>query len=120
MPNSLEIKHYVLALINILLLILFGARFILLLNYEFVIYVAVIIVFGLFITISHRSIGYRFDTLVGLTIWSGMHLAGGGIPIGDGRLYDIILLPLSDYDADSPIRSTRPHFWIWCGNVGDA
>ena len=95
LENQIHPKHYILLLVNSLLLLAFGSRFILQLNYEFVIYVSVILVFGLLITASFKTIGYKFETLVGLTIWSGMHLAGGGIPVGDGRLYDIILLPLS-------------------------
>jgi hypothetical protein len=34
--------------------------------------------------------------LVGLTVWSALHLAGGGITIGEGRLYDVMLIRLSE------------------------
>ena len=92
----MEKKHYVLCAINILLILGFGGRFLIQLNYEFVIYVAVIIFFLILISLTFHRVKYRFDSLVGLTIWSAMHLAGGGIEWGDGRIYDCMLIPLSD------------------------
>lgn len=87
--------HYVLALINLALMLGFGSLFLGRLNYEFVIYVAVIAVLLTVVTATFTRIDYSLPTLIGLTIWSGMHLAGGGLQIGDGRLYDVILFPMS-------------------------
>ena len=88
-------EHKLLALINGLLLAGFGSRFLFQLNYEFVIYVAVILVFFVLIALSLHKVPYTLASLVGLTIWSALHLAGGGISIGEGRLYDCMLIPLS-------------------------
>ena len=82
--------------INAALILGFGFVFLQRANYEFVIYVGVIIFFMSLIVSTLRKIPYTPATLVGLTVWSAMHLAGGGVVIGQGRLYDSILVPLSD------------------------
>lgn len=83
-------------LVNLALIAGFGSLFLVRLNYEFIIYVGVIIFFLLLILVSIKKVNYTPSALVGLTVWSALHLAGGGIIIGDGRLYDFILIRLSD------------------------
>ncbi|MBN1126044.1 MAG: DUF2238 domain-containing protein [Sedimentisphaerales bacterium] len=87
--------HWVLGAINLALLLGFGAMYAVRLNYEFIIYVAVILFFLCLIAISLRRIEYTPAALISLTIWSAMHLAGGAVPVGAERLYDAILIPLS-------------------------
>lgn len=89
-------QHIVLLVVNLLLIFGFGSVFLSRQNYEFLIYVGVIILFLCLIGTSINKVNYTLGSLVGLTIWSAMHLAGGGIMVGDGRLYDVILLKLSD------------------------
>jgi len=63
-------------------------------NQEFLLYVVVILVIlGLLVWQQPKI---KFDTTVlwGLTLWGLMHMAGGNIHIGDGVLYDVIVLPL--------------------------
>ena len=84
-----------LGLVNIAYLLGFGGRFIYLRNYEFVIYVGVILVVMIWIGLTLTRVQYAMRTLVGLTLWGLMHVAGGGIPVETGRLYDVILIPLS-------------------------
>ena len=96
MKPNLTSTHWMLAVINALLIVGFGGRFILQLNYEFIIYVSVILLFLGLIYISIEQVKYRSLTLVGLTVWSGLHLAGGGLFLSEGRLYDWMILPLSD------------------------
>jgi hypothetical protein len=88
-------EHLVLLLINIVSIVIFGALFLINANYEFIIYVGVIIFFLILIGTTLDKINYTTGALVGLTVWSIMHMAGGGIVVGDGRLYDVILIPLS-------------------------
>jgi hypothetical protein len=95
MSGKIKPGHIVLLVINIALLIAFGTSFLLKRNYEFIIYVGAIIVCLALIAISFFRIAYSYATLIGLTIWSLMHMAGGGLYINGVRLYDIILLPLS-------------------------
>lgn len=65
-------------------------------NAEFLIYVAVIIFLTALIIHSNKTIHWSFPTLWGLTIWALLHMSGGGVYIGEIRLYDLILIPLSD------------------------
>ncbi len=89
-------EHIVLLLINLALIVVFGALFLARLNYEFIIYVGVIIFFLCLMGISIKKVDYTLGSLVGLTVWSALHLAGGGVVIGEGRLYDMMLIPLSE------------------------
>ena len=91
---KLRYYHWILAAVNIAMCVILGLVFVIRLNYEFVIYVGVILFFLCLIGVSLRWVHYTPMALVGLTIWSGMHLAGGIVPIGQGRLYDTIIVPL--------------------------
>lgn len=93
---NLKPIHYILAIVNVALLLGFGSLFLGRLNYEFVIYVLVILFLLCLVAVTFPGLRYSTTTLIGLTVWSGMHLAGGGISWGDGRLYDVILFPLSN------------------------
>jgi hypothetical protein len=89
-------EHIVLLLINLALIAGFGSLFLARLNYEFIIYVGVIIFFLYLVWISIKKVHYTLGSLVGLTVWSVLHLAGGGISIGEGRLYDVMLIRFSE------------------------
>lgn len=86
--------HAGLLVVNIAILLGFGWLFLQRGNLEFVIYVGVTLGFITLIGLSLAKVPYTPAALVGLTVWSAMHMAGGGIPVGDGRLYDVMVLPL--------------------------
>ena len=92
----MERKQLVLLLVNLALIVGFGWVYLTRQNYEFIIYVGVIIFFLCLIGVSIRKIDYTLGALVGLTVWSALHLAGGCVNLGSGRLYDAILIPLSN------------------------
>jgi len=87
-------EHLLLLIINIAAILGFGTFFLLNANYEFIIYVGVIVFFLILIGATLNKINYTMAALVGLTVWSILHMAGGGIVVGEGRLYDVILIPL--------------------------
>jgi uncharacterized membrane protein YjdF len=95
MSGKIRPGHIVLLVINIALVLAFGTSFLLKRNYEFMIYVGAIIVCLILVCVSFFRITYSYATLTGLTIWSLMHMAGGGFYINGVRLYDMILIPLS-------------------------
>jgi len=95
MGTAIRRDHLILLAVNLALILGFGTLFVVRRNYEFMLYVGVIVVFLCLIASTRNKVCYGLDTLVGLTIWAGLHLAGGGIVVGDGRLYDVILIPLS-------------------------
>jgi len=80
---------------NLVALIIFGFGFISKKNYEFIIYVAVIIFFILLIIFTNKKIYYPNPVLWGLTLWAVMHMAGGSLYIGGTKLYEVMILPLS-------------------------
>ncbi len=95
MINKIRPIHIVLLILNAGFAAVFGTIFLLNRNYEFIIYVGVIILFLILITVTFFRVAYTTITLFGLTIWSLMHMCGGGVYINNVRLYDMILLPLS-------------------------
>jgi uncharacterized membrane protein YjdF len=95
MSNKIKPGHIVLFIINVALLVGFGTAFLLRINYEFIIYVGVIIVCLALISLTFFKVRYSIPTLIGLTVWSLMHLAGGSVHINGTLLYEIILVPLS-------------------------
>ena len=64
-------------------------------NYEFLLYVAVIVFFMVVIALTNDRVRYPLPIIWGLVVWAILHMCGGGIPIGDGVLYGVILVPLS-------------------------
>ncbi len=62
-------------------------------NYEFVMYAGVVIL--IFALILAKQPVVRFDGVIlwGLTLWGLAHMAGGNIPVSDGVLYSVQLIP---------------------------
>ncbi|HIJ65904.1 MAG TPA: DUF2238 domain-containing protein [Candidatus Hydrogenedentes bacterium] len=65
-------------------------------NYEFLLYIGVIVVFFVLILFTNERVRYTNGILWGLTLWGLLHMCGGGIPVGDKVLYGQMLIPLSD------------------------
>ncbi len=79
----------------VLSIIVFGSCFISKRNYEFIIYVGVIIFFAAVFAISNDKVFFPNSVLWSLAIWAFFHMAGGAIYLNGTRLYDIILIDLS-------------------------
>lgn len=65
-------------------------------NYEFVLYVGVIIFFFILILFTNNKIDYPNFVLWGLSFWGFLHMSGGGILINGKRLYEFILINISE------------------------
>lgn len=81
---------------NLLYIIPFVIYYLSIKDYEFLWYVAVLVIlFVLVLSTLHKS---KFDLSVlwGLSIWGLLHMAGGGIPVGDTVLYGLHLIPIID------------------------
>ncbi len=63
-------------------------------NYEFVLYVGVIIVAGTWILLKQRRVQFDRAILWGLTAWGLAHMIGGNIRVGDGIVYNVIVIPI--------------------------
>jgi hypothetical protein len=77
--------------INFISLIAYSVIFLLKKNYEFLIYIGVILFFLIVVLISNKKVNYPNGILWGLTIWSILHMSGGGLTIGGGRLYEFMI-----------------------------
>ncbi|MBE9529087.1 MAG: DUF2238 domain-containing protein [Proteobacteria bacterium] len=82
--------------INLLLLILFTFIFMIRKNYEFLFYVCEVAFFLLLIVASNSKVKYPNYILWGLTAWVAMHLSGGGLYFDGTKLYEIMLISISD------------------------
>ena len=83
-------------LVNLIYLLIFSFIYLSNKNYEFIIYVGVIIFFFAIILSTNKKVRYPNFVLWGLTLWGFMHMLGGTLPVGNGRLYDLILIPISE------------------------
>ncbi len=63
-------------------------------NYEFILYVLSLIFYLVLIVITNQKVNYSNGLLWGLSIWALAHMAGGGIKVGDGVLYSLMLVPI--------------------------
>lgn len=93
MPNAVR-------WLNLAALLPFTVYFLMRRNFEFLLYVGVIAFFLVVIYLTNRRVRYPLPILWGLTLWSVMHLFGGGLRVDDGVLYGVILVPIS---TDCPI-----------------
>ena len=92
----LERGHVAPLAVLFLVLVPFSVYFAYRQNYEFLLYVAVIVFFMVVIALTNDRVRYPLPIIWGLVAWAILHMCGGGIPIGDGVLYGVILVPLSD------------------------
>lgn len=81
--------------VNLAALAVFAVLFFLRSNYEFVIYIGAIVFFLILIAATNSRVYYPNALLWALTAWAIMHMAGGAVYINKVRLYEIILVPLS-------------------------
>ncbi len=80
---------------NCCALFLFSAHFLIERNYEFIIYVGVILFFVMVVIITNGKVRYPNAVLWGLTLWAVLHMAGGSLYINNVKLYEMMILPLS-------------------------
>jgi putative membrane protein len=83
-------------IINACGLLLFTVLFASRKNYEFLLYIGVIVFFLALILATNKRVDYPNSVLWGLTVWAFLHMSGGGLYVGEVKLYEIILVPISD------------------------
>jgi len=91
---KIESRLIPLVIVNVLVMLFFGTSYILKKNYEFMVYVGVIVFFILLIIYAHKRIDFPMIVYWGLTLWSFLHMSGGWFYFNGTRLYDIILVPI--------------------------
>lgn len=95
-------QHLGLVLFNSVYIAAFAAYYLSIGNTEFLWYVLVMVaLFALILGTLHRS---KFDSVIlwGLSLWGLMHMAGGGVRVGNDVLYGLQLLPI--YGTEGELR----------------
>jgi putative membrane protein len=69
-------------------------------NYEFVVYVITMLVFITLIGRSLRASEYPLPMLWALSVWGLLHMAGGGVPVGDTVLYAAQVVPITPKNGE--------------------
>lgn len=72
----------------------FSAWFLILGNWEFLIYVVTMILLMALIGLNLHRAAFPLPMLWALTVWGFLHMAGGGVPVGEGVLYAAVLIPI--------------------------
>ncbi|MAE42155.1 hypothetical protein CMO93_00155 [Candidatus Woesearchaeota archaeon] len=81
-------------LVNLISIIIFSIIFANRKNYEFLIYIGVIIFFLVLILYTNKRVNYPNPVLWGLTTWSILHMSGGGLFIQGKKLYEWMIFNL--------------------------
>lgn len=87
--------HRIIIAVNVASLLVFAAIFISRQSYEFIGYIIALVIFMALVLVSLQRIRYSIGLLWGLTIWSLLHLSGGGISIAGRKLYTTMLIPFN-------------------------
>jgi len=95
--NITKLKIFILVF-TLLYIVLFGASYLQGANYEFIMYVSVLIIFGILIAYLNYNYELSEGVLIGMSLWGLLHMSGGYFRIGDGVLYEYWLLPFLRYD----------------------
>ena len=82
-------------IVNICFLSFFAVLFSSRKNYEFLMYIGVIIFFLFIIIATNEKVHYPNSVLWGLTLWAFLHMSGGGLYVRGIKLYEIMILPIS-------------------------
>ena len=93
-------SHWWILAFNALYLIVFGAYYISIQNYEFLVYILVIVILGLILGVNLRK--SHFDNLVLwlLSIWGLLHMIGGGVKIAGTKVYALYLIDIVNNGGD--------------------
>ena len=97
---DLKPRERIVALFTAAYVVAFTAWFLIRGNYEFVVYVITMLILIALVGRSLRSAEYPSSMLWALSIWGLLHMAGGGVPVGESVLYSAQVVPLSPPDGE--------------------
>ena len=72
----------------------FGAVFMSTGNREFLWYIVTLLVLVALVAVGQRKAAFPAAILWSLSLWGFVHMAGGGVPVGDSVLYAHVVLPV--------------------------
>lgn len=79
---------------NSMIVLIFVGIFLAKQNYEFLIYVGILVFFMVLVLATNKKVNYSNGLLWGLSIWAIAHMAGGGVYINGVKLYATMLIPI--------------------------
>ncbi len=88
------------ALFTVLYVVAFTAWFLIRGNYEFVVYVLTMLILITLVGRSLRSAEYPLPMLWALSGWGLLHMAGGGVPVGESVLYSAQIIPITPVNGE--------------------
>jgi len=97
MKPNLKKGEWLLLIFNLLVIIGFTIYYGSIKNYEFMIYIGVIIFFFVLILATLKRSKFDYIILAGLSLWAFFHMAGGGVKVGSGVLYGVQLIPIINH-----------------------
>lgn len=92
---QLTSKEWAVAICTLLYVGAFSVHYLIKGNAEFLLYVAVLVFFFGLILATIRKTEFPIGILWGLSVWGLLHMAGGGITVGDTVLYGAPLIPIA-------------------------
>ena len=92
--NHLTKQHWILIAFNLLYLVPFTLYYVAIGNYEFLWYISVLVIFFVLILGTIHKSNFTPLILWGLSLWSLLHMLGGGVKVAEGVLYSKPLIPL--------------------------
>ena len=101
---KLKKGEWFLFFLNLLVVIVFTMYYLGKQNYEFLLYIGVILFFFILILATWNRTNFDYWILIGLTLWAIMHLCGGGIKVGEGVLYSLVLIPIAELGGNAILR----------------
>src|SRR3989344_1745603 len=93
---NLKRSHWYLIAFNLLYLSAFSIYYASINNYEFLTYIAVILIIGFITLLTLKKSKLDLLALWGLSLWGLLHMAGGGIKINGSSLYSQHLINIVD------------------------
>jgi hypothetical protein len=86
--------EWILVIFNVVYILAFALYYISIKNYEFLWYVGVLVFFALLILGTLKKSKFDYFILGALSIWGFLHMAGGGVRIGENVLYAFEIITL--------------------------
>lgn len=90
----LKKSDWPLVIFNLAYILAFAFYYISIKNYEFLWYVGVLVFFAVLIMSTLSKSKFDYFVLWGLSIWGLLHMAGGGVRVGDNVLYALEIIKL--------------------------
>ncbi len=90
-----ERAEWAVLLFTVLYVGAFSVYFLSIGNYEFLWYILTLIGLVALIAATKRKAAFPAAILWALSIWGLVHMAGGGVRVGEGVLYSYVVLPLA-------------------------